>query len=89
MAFAIKITDVQSGVYRYYSQTIIRLKGDSFSDIVLLTDGEDLDEVDVSKTLVEAEKKIDEVKKHFLQGILKAKIIEFPEIEEYNKIDNE
>lgn len=89
MAFAIKITNIQEGIVRYYSQTIMTIKGDTFLDIVLLTDGKDYDEVNVSKTLLEAEKKIDEIKKHFLQGILKAKIIEFPEIEEYNKIDNE
>jgi hypothetical protein len=84
MAFAIKITDTQEGTYKYYSQTITRLKGDIFSEIILLTDGVDSDEVDISKTLIEAEKKIDMIKKHFLQGVLKAKIVEFPEAEDYD-----
>jgi hypothetical protein len=84
MAFAIKITDTQEGIFKYYSQTITTLKGDIFSEIILLTDGVDSDEVDISKTLIEAEKKIDMIKKHFLQGVLKAKIVEFPEAEDYD-----
>lgn len=79
MAFAIKVT--QKDKVRYYSQTIITLNDGFFSDLILLTDGVEKDEVDISRTLVQAEKKLERIQAQ-LASTLKAKVVEFPEVTE-------
>jgi len=81
MAFAIKIT--ANNETMYYSQTIVTIGGDRFSDLILLTNGKDPEEVDVSRTLIQAEEKLETVQQH-ISGRLVAKIVEFPEV-----IDND
>lgn len=79
MAFAIKVT--QKDKVRYYSQTIITLNDGFFSDLILLTTGVDKDEVDISRTLVQAEEKLERIQAQ-LASTLKAKVVEFPEVTE-------
>ena len=79
MAFAIKVTEKDT--VRYYSQTIITLNDGFFSDLILLTTGVDKDEVDISRTLVQAEEKLERIKAQ-LASTLKAKVVEFPEVTE-------
>lgn len=86
MAFAIKVTDHDT--VRYYSQTIITLNDGFFSDLILLTDGVDQDEVDISRTLIQAEEKLEKVKAQ-LASSLKAKVVEFPEVIEYDQKESE
>lgn len=81
MAFAIKISSVDQVMY--YSQTITTIGGDQFSDIILLTNGKDPEEVDVSRTLIQAEEKLEVVQQH-ISGKLVAKIVEFPEVIEHD-----
>lgn len=87
MPFAIKLelkpfdltTELNS--VRYYCQTLETLNdGVGLTEMVILTDGKDPEEVDVSSTLVEAEKKLERLtanKKY--KNILSLKIVEFPE----------
>lgn len=79
MAFAIKVTEKDT--VRYYSQTIITLNDGFFSDLILLTTGVDKDEVDISRTLVQAEEKLERIQAQ-LASTLKAKVVEFPEVTE-------
>lgn len=79
MAFAIKVTEKDT--VRYYSQTIITLNDGLFSDLILLTAGVDKDEVDISRTLVQAEEKLERIQAQ-LASTLKAKVVEFPEVTE-------
>lgn len=57
MGFAIKIT--KENETRYFSQVVESLSGLGFNKMVLLADGSDPDEVDISRTLVQAEKKLE------------------------------
>lgn len=87
MPFAIKVElkpfdlATSENNIRYYSQTIEVLdQSVGLSRIVILTNGKDLDEVDVSSTLIEAEKKLQELinnKKY--KNVLSLSIVEFPE----------
>jgi hypothetical protein len=86
MAFAIKVTE-QNKV-RYYSQTIITLNDGYFNDLILLTEGVDQEEVDISRTLIQAEEKLEKIKVQ-LAPTLKAKIVEFPEVIEYDQKESE
>jgi hypothetical protein len=96
MPFAIKVqlghnaTKNSEGV-RYYSQTIETLTENSgLDEIVILTTGEDPNEVDISSTLVEAEEKLEQLtinKKY--KNILYLKIVEFPESTNENKNNEE
>lgn len=79
MAFAIKV--IEKDTVRYYSQTIITLNDGFFSDLILLTTGVDKDEVDISRTLVQAEEKLERIQAQ-LASTLKAKVVEFPEVTE-------
>lgn len=86
MAFAIKVTS-QDRV-RYYSQTIITINDGYFNDLILLTEGVDQEEVDISRTLIQAEEKLEKIKLQ-LAPTLKAKIVEFPEVIEYDQKESE
>jgi hypothetical protein len=96
MPFAIKVqfghnaTKNSEGV-RYYSQTIETLTENSgLDEIVILTTGEDPNEVDISSTLVEAEKKLEQLtinKKY--KNVSSIKVVEFPEIINENKNSEE
>jgi hypothetical protein len=87
MPFAIKLeltknnNQPSENLVRYYSQTIETLvDGAGLDQMVLLTNGEYPEEVDLSSTLVEAEKKLEELtinKKY--KNIVSLKIVEFPE----------
>ena len=87
MPFAIKLEITKNNnqpsenLVRYYSQTIETLvDGAGLDQMVLLTNGEDPEEVDLSSTLIEAEKKLEELtinKKY--KNIVSLKIVEFPE----------
>lgn len=81
MPFAIRYKDPKLGI-RYYSQTIESLHStEGIKEIVLLTDGRDPDEVDVSRTLVEAENKLYSIVLRYPEA-LHLKVVEFPEPEE-------
>jgi len=82
MPFAIKLT--HRSTVKYYSQTITTMDQDDFTEIILLTDGKDAEEVDVSRTLVQAEKKLEQIIK-YVPDKVEAKIIEFPEVIEYDQ----
>lgn len=86
MAFAIKVTELDT--VRYYSQTIITLNDGFFHDLILLTDGVDQEEVYISRTLIQAEEKLQKIKVN-LASTLKAKIVEFPEVIEYDQKESE
>ena len=96
MPFAIKVqfghnaTKNSEGV-RYYSQTIETLTENSgLDEIVILTTGEDPNEVDISSTLVEAEEKLEQLtinKKY--KNVSSIKVVEFPEIINENKNSEE
>lgn len=94
MPFAIKLEITKNyydnqpeNLIRYYSQTIETLvNGVGLDQMILLTDGEDPEEVDLSSTLIEAEKKLKELtgnKKY--KNILSLKIVEYPEIQKEDK----
>jgi hypothetical protein len=92
MPFAIKIqlesdATKDSGGVRYYSQTIETLVQDAgLNKIVILTTGEDPEEVDISSTLIEAEEKLEKltINKRY-KNVSSIKIVEFPELTNENK----
>jgi len=76
MAFAIKISaprkkDVNifrqceefSFIDRYFAQTIESITNKGIESILILCDGDDPEEVDLSDTLIEAEEKLDIIRK--------------------------
>lgn len=96
MPFAIKliekeISDIGS-VYvlneRYYSQTVERLLSNGFEDLILVTTADNPEEIDISKTLLEAEVKVEKISNILDKRIrtnksyISTKIIEYPEVEE-------
>jgi hypothetical protein len=96
MPFAIKVqfgndATKDSTRLRYYSQTIeILTENSGLDEIVILTTGEDPNEVDISSTLVEAEKKLEQLtinKKY--KNVSSIKVVEFPEIINENKNSEE
>lgn len=81
MPFAIKITqesEFSQDVEKYYSQTIEVIKRNRFADLVIVTTEES--EIDISKTLVEAEFKLKLISKYLKSRYINAKIVEFPEV---------
>lgn len=95
MSFAIKLISNKIDEYgvktifkeKYYSQTIERLLATDFEKLILLCDGEDPDEIDLSFTLLEAETKLEEIKPLINTRVkpgkpfVSAKIVEYPEVE--------
>lgn len=82
MPFAIKFisqTDSNKPIVRYYSQTIETLTNKGIDQLILVTDGSDPVEVDISKTLIEAEFKLGKIMNKIPAQLLKLKVVEFPE----------
>jgi hypothetical protein len=93
MPFAIKFIQKTIDEYglktltdtRYYSQTIEKLLPNGFEKLILLCDGKDPDEVDVSDTLIDAEKKASQILPMISNRIrpgkpfVSVKIVEYPE----------
>lgn len=85
MAFALKLTRYYESIafkdeVKYFSQSIDVLNKRDFSTLILLTDGSDPDEVDVSITLKEAKEKRIFLMKHIKTKNISVEIVEFPEV---------
>lgn len=92
MAFAIKVekfrvnplnNNLELLETKFFSQEIQTLTPKGFDNIVLLTDKDNVGDIDISGTLVEAELKAERInkfipnKKPFKHGFFKTRIVEF------------
>jgi len=67
----------EATVTRYYAQTIETITNKGINRLIILCDGSDPEEVDLSETLIEAEEKIKELRLEVKYYVFK--IIEYPE----------
>lgn len=63
---------------RYYSQTLETLGRNGFEKLVLLTDGSEPDEIDISRSLEEAEVKATLIKSSIRSKFVYTKVVEYP-----------